>query len=49
VRSLRESAVEDAALAWMETLGYTIKHGPEIGPGELLTERTDYGEVVPAD
>jgi hypothetical protein len=25
-----ESVVEDAALAWLESLGYTVKHGPEI-------------------
>jgi type I restriction enzyme R subunit len=25
-----ESDVEEAALGWLETLGYTIKHGPEI-------------------
>ena len=30
-----ESVVEDAALAWLESIGYTIKHGPEIAPGEL--------------
>ena len=41
-----ESVVEDAALAWLESLGYTIKHGPEIAPAELLAERTDYGQVV---
>lgn len=29
-----ESVVEDAALAWLESLGYTIKYGPEIAPGE---------------
>ena len=34
-----KSVVEDAALAWLEGLGYTIKHGPEIGPGELFAER----------
>lgn len=28
-----ESVVEDAALARLESLGYTIKHGPEITPG----------------
>ena len=28
-----ESVVEDAALAWLESLGYTIKYGPEITPG----------------
>ena len=44
-----ESVVEDAALAWLESLGYAVKHVPEIAPGELLTERTDYGEVVPGD
>jgi type I restriction enzyme R subunit len=41
-----ESVVEDAALAWLESLGYTIKHGPEIGPGELFSERKDYGQVI---
>jgi hypothetical protein len=25
-----ESVVEEAALAWLENLGYAIKHGPEI-------------------
>src|SRR5438445_11029244 len=40
-----ESVVEDAALAWLESLDYTIKHGPEIGPGELFAERGDYGQV----
>jgi hypothetical protein len=29
---LTESVVEDAALAWLESLGYAIKHGPETGP-----------------
>ena len=32
-----ECVVEDAALAWLESLGYTVKHGPEIAPGELQT------------
>ena len=43
---LTESLVEDAALAWLESLGYTVKHGPEIGPEEIFAERTDYGQVV---
>jgi type I restriction enzyme R subunit len=34
-----ESVVEDAALAWLESLGYTVKHGPEIAPGELFAEQ----------
>ena len=41
-----ESTVEEAALAWLETLAYEVLHGPEIAPGELLAERTDYGQVV---
>jgi len=41
-----ESVVESAALAWLESLGWTVKHGPEIVPGELAAERADYGQVV---
>jgi type I restriction enzyme, R subunit len=41
-----ESTVEEAALEILEGLGYTILHGPEIAPGELLAERADYSEVV---
>lgn len=41
-----ESVVEDAALAWLEGLGWTVKHGPDIAPGELGAEREDYGQVV---
>ena len=38
-----ESIVEEAALAWLEEMGYTILHGPEIAPGEAGAEREDYG------
>ncbi len=41
-----ESIVEDAALAWLESLGYSIKNGIEIAPGELFAERADYGKVI---
>lgn len=41
-----ESVVEDATLAWLKSLGYTVKHGLEIAPGELGAERTDYSQVV---
>ena len=44
-----ESVVEEAALAWLESLGWSVKHGPGIAPGELAAERTDYGQVVLAD
>ena len=32
---LTESIVESAALSWLESLGWTVKHGPEIAPSEL--------------
>jgi type I restriction enzyme R subunit len=41
-----ESVVEEAALTWFESLGWVVKYGPEIAPGELFSERGDYGEVV---
>ncbi len=28
-----ESVAEDAALAWLECLGYVVKHGPDIACG----------------
>jgi len=36
-----ESVVEDAALAWLEALGYAVLHGPAIAAGESAAERTD--------
>jgi type I restriction enzyme R subunit len=41
-----ESIVESAGLAWLERLGWTVKHGPEIAPGELAAERDDFSQVV---
>jgi type I restriction enzyme, R subunit len=41
-----ESIVESATLAWMERLGWTIKHGPEIAPRELAAERDDFSQVI---
>lgn len=43
-----ESIVEDAALAWLEELGYAVAHGPEIAYGEVAAERSDpnYHDVV---
>ncbi|MEW6308065.1 MAG: type I restriction endonuclease subunit R [Bacillota bacterium] len=45
-RGVTESVVEQAALAWLEAMGWRIAHGPEIAPDQLLAERRDYGEVV---
>jgi len=44
-----ESVVEDAALAWLEGLGYAIKNGLEIAPGEFGAERADYSQVILED
>jgi len=44
--TLYESDVEQAALAWLTSLGYDIKHGPSIAPDEPESERADYGRVV---
>jgi type I restriction enzyme R subunit len=43
-----ESIVEDAALAWLEALGYAVLHGPDIAVGMLGAERSDpnYRDVV---
>jgi len=43
-----ESVVEDAALAWLVELGYSVLHGPDIAVGEPAAERTDgqYRDVV---
>jgi len=43
---LTESVVEDAALAWLESIGWRIAHGPEIAPDMPLAERRDFGQVV---
>lgn len=41
-----ESVVEDAALAWLESIGWHVVHGPEIAPDMLTAERRHHGEVV---
>ncbi len=43
-----ESIVEQAALAWLEALGYSVLHGPAIAAGQRGAERSDpnYRDVV---
>jgi len=43
---LAESDVETAALAWLEALGWTVKHGDEIAPDGPAAERRDFSQVV---
>jgi len=46
MNNFTESVVEDASLAWLEGLGWFVVHGPEIAPGEVDSERTDYRSVI---
>lgn len=41
-----ESIIEQAALAWLEGAGWSVRSGAEIAPGEPAAERDDYGQVV---
>ena len=49
---LAESEVESAALAWLEALGWTVKHGDDIAPDVRAqrccapAERRDFSQVV---
>jgi type I restriction enzyme R subunit len=45
-RGVTESVVEQAALAWLESVGWSVVRGVEIAPGEPGAERDDYGQVV---
>ena len=52
-RDVTKSTVEQAALDWLEAIGWRVAHGPDISPdGDTLTptlfqrERERYSEVV---
>ena len=38
-RAFTESVVEQAALAWLESTGWSVRHCAEIAPGESMAER----------
>jgi type I restriction enzyme, R subunit len=44
--SFRESFVEQAALAWLESARSSVKNRAEIAPSDPAAERDDYGQVV---
>ena len=44
--TLTEADVEQAALGWLECLGWKTAHGPDIAPETPGAERTDHSEVV---
>ncbi len=41
-----ESVVEEATLAWLEALGYTIIYGPDIAPETPEAERDSWNQVI---
>ena len=44
--SLSESTVEDAALTWLGSIGWTVVHSRDTAPDAAHAERRDYGAVV---
>jgi type I restriction enzyme R subunit len=42
----REAGLEAVVLDLLSGLGWSVRYGPEIAPGELTAERDDYREVV---
>lgn len=47
--AVTESHVEEAALAWLEELGYAYAHGMTISPEGPRPERAGFGEVLLLD
>lgn len=41
-----ESVVEEAALGWLENMGYQVLHGPDIGPDGPQAERARHGWTI---
>jgi type I restriction enzyme R subunit len=41
-----ESTVEQAALAWLESYGWSVRHGSQIAPDAPGAERRDYAQVI---
>ena len=44
--ALLESTVEAVGLHWLESLGWAVRHGPDIAPDTPAAARADYGETV---
>ena len=46
---LTKSVTKEAALTWLESLGYVAKHGPVVASGEPAAELQDYRQLVLED
>ena len=44
--SITEADTEQAALKWLEGLGWRVVHGVDVAPDAPAAERADYGDVV---
>ena len=44
--TISESHVEEAAMSWLQELGYSIKTGTDLNPDNPNPERTTYSDVV---
>ena len=44
--TITESVVEEAALDWLDGLGWSVARGPDIAPDTVAAERADYGQVI---
>ena len=44
-RAFGESEIEEAALAWLEAIGWRVAHGSDVAPDTPGVERDDYGKV----
>ena len=44
--TITEAEVEQAALSWLEGVGWQVAHGPDIAPDTPNAERDDYGQVA---
>ena len=44
--TLTEADVEQIALEWLNTIGWTVTHGPDIAPDASTHERSGYDQVV---
>jgi hypothetical protein len=44
-QTFTESVIEEAALAWLEGLGYAVLHGSAIATGEWSADDPNYRDV----
>ena len=48
-KTFTESLIEQATLDWFKEMEYAVLNGPDIGPGDLCPERSNYTDVILED